>query len=338
MIQFKDYYKTLGVDKKASQEEVKKAFRNLARQYHPDRKKAPDKAAAEEKFKELSEAYEVLGDPEKRKKYDALGANWDKAGASAGAPFQWTGAGPDGSHRQVWHGGAGSEGFEFHFDGTGFSDFFEQFFGGLGGSASRGGFGRSGHRGAGAQGFPTPGQDAEAEIMVTLEEAARGSKRRISLRKVNPATGEEKNQDFNLTIPRGVRDGQRIRLAGQGQAGFGGGRAGDLFLRVNFAPHPEFRVQGSDLYHDLELAPWDAVLGASVSVPTLDGAARMRIKPGTQGGQRLRLKGRGLPGKSGLRGDLYAEVTIRVPIRISKEARELWEKLAKASDPGPKSR
>lgn len=306
-VQFKDYYETLGVPKTASQDEIRKAFRKLARQYHPD--VAKDKKTAEAKFKEINEAYEVLSDPEKRQKYDTLGADWQRGGAYQPPPG-WQGYGDGGK----------ANGEEFHFGGTGFSDFFEAFFGGMGKRSpfNGGGFERT---------FGTSskrGQDIEADIMVTIEEALHGSRRQISFRRSKDA----KLETFDVRIPPGVYEGQRIRLAGQGGAGARGGAAGDLYLRVKFAQHPEFRVDHSDLVHELGLAPWQAVLGCEVSVPTLEGSARLKIPAGTQRGQRFRLKQRGLPKANKTRGDLYVVVDIDIPKKVDDEELELWAKMA----------
>ncbi|MFL6594131.1 MAG: DnaJ C-terminal domain-containing protein, partial [Chthoniobacterales bacterium] len=213
--------------------------------------------------------------------------------------------------------GGNGGGVEFEFGGTGFSDFFEQFFGGGRGRSAFGGFGQ---REATAE----RGSDVEADIMVTLEEALHGSKRTVSLRRGN----SNKVETYQVKIPRGVHEGQRIRLAGQGEAGERGGKSGDLFLRVRLARHPDFSVEGSDLIHELEVAPWQAVLGAEVDVPTLEEKRRLKIPPGTQAGQRFRLRGRGLPQASGERGDLYVVVSLRVPKKITERERELWVQLA----------
>ncbi|MCX8090085.1 MAG: DnaJ domain-containing protein [Verrucomicrobiae bacterium] len=329
-VEFKDYYAILGVPRDATDEEIKKAFRKLARQYHPD--VARDKKAAEEKFKEINEAYEVLGDPVKRKRYDELGANW-KAGMGFEPPPGWQG------RAGRWTSPDGTEAFEFHFGGTGFSDFFEQFFGGRAAGFEdffRQARGRRG--GFGDQSFATRGEDIEGDILVTLEEALHGSVRSLSLQKTNPRTGETETHTFKLRIPPGVQDGQRIRVPGKGGEGSGGGPPGDLYLRVRLAAHPDFRVRGADLYHDLELAPWEAVLGCTVEVPTLDGRVTVRIPPGTTNGQRLRVRGRGLPrGPGGERGDLYVVVNIAVPAQVTEEERALWEKLRRASRFNPRS-
>ncbi|PYL08552.1 MAG: J domain-containing protein [Verrucomicrobia bacterium] len=311
-VQFRDYYETLGVPKAASDEEIRSAFRKLARKYHPD--VAKDKKAAEEKFKEINEAYEVLSDPEKRKKYDQLGADWNQPGGFQPPP-QWSGQ-PGGGRSYQWGGGDG--GIEFEFGGTGFSDFFEAFFGGGRGRSAFGGFG-------GQAATAERGADVEADIMVTLEEALDGSTRTVSLRRA----GSTKVEQYQVKIPRGVHEGQRIRLAGQGEAGARGGKSGDLFLRVRLARHPDFRVEGSDLIHEEKIAPWQAVLGMELKVPTLEGNVRLKVPPGTQGGQRFRLRERGLPSASGKRGDLYVELQINVPKKLSQRERDLWSELAR---------
>lgn len=314
-VQFRDYYETLGVAKTATADEIKSAFRKLARKHHPD--VAKDKKAAEEKFKQINEAYEVLSDPDKRKKYDQLGADWNQPGGGFQPPPGYGGGQPGGGY-QRWSPGSGNGGgVEFEFGGTGFSDFFEQFFGGGRGRSAFGGFGQ---REATAE----RGSDVEADIMVTLEEALHGSKRTVSLRRGN----SNKVETYQVKIPRVVHEGQRIRLAGQGEAGEGGGKSGDLFLRVRLARHPEFSVEGSDLIHEVDVAPWQAVLGAELDVATLEEKKRLKIPAGTQAGQRFRLRGRGLPQASGERGDLYVVVSLRVPKKITERERELWAQLA----------
>ncbi len=325
-VQFRDYYETLGVSKTATEDEIRSAFRKLARKYHPD--VAKDKKAAEEKFKQINEAYEVLGDPEKRKKYDQLGADWNQPGGFQPPP-QWGGQ-PGGEFYQ-W-GGDGGGGAQFEFGGTGFSDFFEAFFGGGRGRSAFGGFG-------GREATAERGADVEADIMVTLEEALHGSTRTVSLRRagsnkvenyqVKIPRGVHEGQRIRLKIPRGVHEGQRIRLAGQGEAGARGGKSGDLFLRVRLAKHPDFSVESSDLIHEVKIAPWQAALGTELKVPTLEGRARLKIPPGTQGGQRFRLREQGLPSISGKRGDLYVVVQINIPKKLSEREREIWSQLAK---------
>src|SRR5882672_1267529 len=259
-VQFRDYYETLGVSKTAKDDEIKSAFRKLARKYHPD--VAKDKKAAEEKFKQINEAYEVLSDPEKRKKYDQLGANWNQPGGFQPPP-QWSGQPGGGFHQWCGDGGGG---VQFEFGGTGFSDFFEAFFGGGRGRSAFGGFG-------GREATAERGADVEADILVTLEEALHGSTRTISLRRGR----SNKVETYQVKIPKGVHEGQRIRLAGQGEAGARGGKKGDLFLRVRLARHPDFAVEGNDLVHEAALSPSQAVLGTELEVPTLEGYGRLKI-------------------------------------------------------------
>ncbi len=309
-VQFRDYYETLGVSKTATEDEIKSAFRKLARKYHPD--VAKDKKAAEEKFKQINEAYEVLSDSEKRKKYDQLGANWNQPGGFQPPP-DWGGQ-PGGGFQQWGDGG----GVQFEFGGTGFSDFFEAFFGGGRGRSAFGGFG-------GREATAARGADVEADILVALEEALHGSKRTVSLRR----PGSNKVETYQVKIPRGVHEGQRIRLAGQGGAGARGGKSGDLFLRVRLAKHPEFTVEGNDLIHEVKIAPWQGALGTELKVPTLEGTVRLKVPAGTQGGQRFRLRERGLPGASANRGDLYVVTQIQIPKKLTEREREIWNQLAK---------
>lgn len=311
---FKDYYTTLGVAKDADAAAIKKAFRKLAREHHPD--VAKDKTGAEAKFKEINEAYEVLSDPEKRKKYDLLGEDWEHGGRAQGPSPEW---------QQGWS-GAG-QGGDFHFEGTGFSDFFEQYF--SGGSRYGSPHGRAG---GAATGFGAMrGNDIEGDILVTLEEAMEGAVRPISLRTVDHQTGKAATHSFQVRIPAGVTDGQRIRVPGQGEAGHGGGPAGDLYLRVRHAAHPDFTSQGADVFHDLDIAPWEAVLGAEVTVPSLDGSIKLRVPAGAENEQQLRVRGRGLPRKQGGRGDFHVVLHITMPTTVSAEERALWEKLRDTS-------
>jgi curved DNA-binding protein len=323
------------VSREAGAEEIKKAFRQLARRYHPD--VAKDKAAAEAKFKEINEAYEVLGDPEKRRKYDQLGADWQAyEGVGSGNTPEW-GGGTGRGFARTWGGtrGATSGGWEYHFGGTtGFSDFFEQFFG-----TRRGASHQDFHFGGREPDPGLAGADTEADLLVTLDEALRGGERIIRLERIDPATGATETRNLRVRIPAGVREGQRLRVAGQGEAGIGGAPDGDLYLRVRFAAHPDYRVQGDDLHYELELAPWEAVLGAMVEVPLPGGRkARVRVPPGTGSGRQLRLRGQGLPRREGGNGDLYATVSIAVPdVRsLPPEERALWEKLAGMSRFSPR--
>lgn len=308
--EFKDYYETLGVPRDASSADIKKAFRKLARKHHPD--VAKDKKTAEAKFKEINEANEVLGDPEKRKKYDDLGEHWQD---------------PHGGRRP---GRPPGQAREFNFGGTGFSDFFEQYFSG----ASRYGFPDSGASGSREQ----RGSDIEGDILVSLEEAMHGSVRPVSLQTTNARTGKAETQSFQVRIPAGVTDGKRIRVPGQGEPGAGGAAAGDLYLRVRHAAHPDFHTEGADLYYDLDLAPWEAVLGAELTVPTLDGPIKLRIPPGSENGSQLRVRGRGLPkGKTAGRGDFHATLNIHLPTNPGDEERALWEKLRDVSKFNPRT-
>lgn len=296
-VDYKDYYEILGVPRDASQDDIRRAYRKLARRYHPDLNKESD---AEDRFKEVSEAHEVLSDPEKRERYDRLGAGW-RSGEQVP---------PDFGDLFGQQGFGGDTRVEFG-DGA-FSDFFERLFGDRGPAAGTG---------------PLRGRDQEAELELTLEDALAGGRRRLTL----------DGRSFDVNIPAGVRDGQRIRLAGQGTPGRDGAPAGDLYLRVRLRPHPRFRREGDDLYLDLPVAPWEAALGATVPVQTLTETAQVRVPAGSSTGRRLRLRGRGLPQRGGGRGDLYATVQVAVPKRLSDEERELFEKLASVSDFDPRA-
>lgn len=315
-VKFRDYYEALGVPKTATPDEIKSAFRKLARKYHPDT--ADDKKTAEEKFKEINEAYEVLGDPEKRRKYDDFGANWEHADAMAGAGGRHAG-GSGGAYAGGFPRGAGGtdfgDGVEFEFGGTGFSDFFEQLFG-----ARRAAHGPGG----GFTNFPQKGSDIEADIMVTIEEAFQGSTRQISFRR----SGSTAVQTYTVKIPKGVRDGQRIRLAGQGGHGAGGGESGDLYLRVRFQKHPDYEVVGENLILELDVPAWKCVLGGEAEVATLDGRVRLRVPAGTQNGKKLRMAGKGLPNKSGGRGDLIVVISAQLPTELTPAEREIWQRLS----------
>jgi len=324
-VQYKDYYEMLGVPRTASGEEIKKSFRRLAREYHPD--VAKDKRKAEEKFKEINEAYEVLGDPAKRKKYDELGANW-KSGADFRPPPGWENF----AGGQTFHGGrAGSQEFEFQFGGTGFSDFFEQLFGSRMGRGA-GGFGRT--RGYADEEFAERGRDIEGDILVTLDEAMHGSVRTVNVR--HQVGRSVKTETHQVKIPPGVTEGQKLRVAGRGEAGSGGGAAGDLYLHVRLAKHPDFEVEDRNLIYEAELAPWEAVLGANLSVPAPDGRVNIKIPAGTQNGQKLRVRGRGLPLPNGARGDLIVVARIAVPAKVAEAEKKLWEQLARESKFNPR--
>jgi curved DNA-binding protein len=274
----RDFYDVLGVERGAGADEIRRAYRALARRYHPDVNKDPE---AEERFKEVSEAYDVLSDPDKRERYDRFG------GAAPGGP-------------------------EFGgFEGGDLGDLFETFLGGAGRRAP----------------FAGRGADHEAVLELSLEEAARGGRRSVKL-------GD--GRSYDVAVPRGVRQDQRIRLAGEGGQGLGGGPSGDLFLRVRITPHRRFRLDGSDLHVDLPVTPWEAALGTEAAVPTLGGSARVRVPAGSSSGRRLRLRGQGFPGPRGEHGDLYATVMIKVPAHLSDRERELFEQLAAASSFDPR--
>ena len=290
-VSYKDYYKLLGVEREAKAEEISKAYKKLARKYHPDLN--PGDKQAEEKFKEINEAYEVLKDPEKRKLYDQLGPNWQ--------------------HGQQFQGEPGYENVHFtfngkSFDGSGFSDFFETLFGGAAAGGGRGAnFGPDPFGGFSSR--PRRGRDVEAELPLSLEEASSGGRRTVTLQMPQgPKTLE-------VNVPAGIREGAK---------------PGDLFLRVRYLPHPQFKVEGENLHCDVALAPWEAVLGAKVAVPTLEGQVELNIPAGSSSGRKFRLRGKGL-GSGVNRGDLLARVMIKVPAQLSAEERELWQKLADVS-------
>ena len=320
-VKFQDYYETLGVDRKATQDEIRRAYRKLARKYHPD---VNSEKGAEDKFKGINEANEVLKDPEKRKLYDQLGADW-KAGQDFKPPRDWEDV-------HFAYRGAPPKGEDYGFGG-GFSDFFETIFGG-----------RPGGRTAGAgqpAGWAMRGLDHEAEIVVTLDEAFRGGLRTVTLqgREVDPQGRlRSVTKTYKVRIPEGVTDGGRIRLPGKGGEGMSGGTAGDLYLRVHIEPHPTFRLEGHDLRMEVPVTPWEAALGATVEVPVLDGTVSLKIPPGVQSGQKLRLKGKGFPKQKGGRGALLARVKIVVPEKISPEERELFEALARTSSFDPRAK
>jgi curved DNA-binding protein len=326
-MEFKDYYAALGVAKTASEKEIKQAFRKLARKYHPDVN--PGDTAAESRFKEINEAYEVLGDPAKRRKYDELGANWrlyEQAEAQGGgAPFagQWHTAsgGPGGGGYRTMT----PEEMETLFgDANPFSDFFTTFFGGEGFTGTGTG-GRAGRSGRSRQ---RPGRDIEHELGLTLEDAYHGATRRLTLKQDGHA------RTVDVRIPAGVGDGSRVRVSGEGEHGTAGAAAGDLYLRVRLAAHPVFERKGRDLYVQVPLSPATAVVGGEAEVQTMTGRpARLRIPPLTQNGQVFRLKGYGMPavGKPDEKGDLYARVDVQLPTRLSPSEREHWEALARLS-------
>ena len=321
-MEFKDYYEVMDVKRDATQDEIKRAYRKLARKYHPDVSKHGD---AEARFKEVGEAYEVLKDPEKRTAYDQLGANW-KAGQDFNAPpdwdagFEFSGGG--------YTGGLGGDGS----DAGAYSDFFESLFGQGFRSAGQGGYRTQG-------GFHARGSDHRAKVLIDLEDAMNGATRSFSLRvpKVD-AQGHVTTSErvLKVNIPKGVKQGQHIRLTGQGNPGMGGGKPGDLYLEIEFNPHSIYRVEGRDVYLDLPIAPWEAALGASIKVPTPAGTVDMKIKPGSASGSKLRLKRRGIPGKPA--GDLYVILGIALPAATTDKAKEIYKDMQQALDFNPRAR
>ncbi|MEU1625492.1 J domain-containing protein [Streptomyces sp. NPDC020096] len=314
----RDYYEVLGVSRSASAEEIQQAFRKLARQHHPDINRAP---AAEERFKEINEAYQVLSDPKTRARYDRFGPDFRQipedydervaAGAGfggGGGRVRWSTAGaPGAGGARVWTSGEGFEG-----TGINIEDLLSGMFGGRGAAG------------------PMPGADQEAELRLTVEEAYRGGKRRVTL------GGPEHPRTYEVNIPPGVVDGQRIRLAGQGGQGVGDGPAGDLYLRVRILPHQRYRLSGRDIDVDLPVTPWEAALGATVPLATPSGAAKVTVPPGSSSSRRLRLRGEGMPNPKGTAGDLYAHIRIVVPPSPTPKEKELLEELAAVSTFDPR--
>jgi curved DNA-binding protein len=343
-VKTRDYYEVLGVGRGASDDDIKTAYRKLARKHHPDLN--PGDKAAEERFKELQEAYDVLSDAEKRKLYDRHGENWRVAQQGGGTP-------PPGWERaRAGGGGGGPQAGGFDFSGFDFGG------GGAGGFDFEDLFGRVG-RGRGGGRRTSRGSDVEAELELSLEEAHRGGHRTLQMQaaetcptcqgtgvtsdnKTCPTCGGAgqvlRPKTVEVNIPAGVRDGQTLRLAGQGGAGANGAPAGDLYLRIRLRPHPVFNVRGDDLEVELPVAPWEAVLGAKVEVPTIDGKAEVTIPAGAQSGQRLRLRGQGLNKRKGGRGDEYVRLKIVVPKEPSDEERRLFEELKRVSRFNPRAR
>ena len=323
MAERRDFYEVLGVSRDASLDEIQRAYRKLARTYHPDVNKDPD---AEVRFQEIAEAYDVLSDPDTRRRYDAFGHDFRQvpedidpetwARARAGASAAGRGRARAGAGPRVWStGGSGDQGVDIE-------DLFGDLFGGLGG------FGAGRRRGWGS----IQGADQEVELELSVEEAYHGGRRWLSI------SGPSGPRSVEVDIPPGVTDGQRIRLTGQGGKGTGGAPSGDLYLVVRIAPHSRYRVEGRDLHVDLPLAAWEAALGTSVVVDTPGGEAKVRVPAGTSSGRRLRLRGRGLPNPRGPAGDLFADVRIVVPPSLTERERELFEELARTSTFDPRRR
>lgn len=354
-IQYKDYYDILGVSKSASDHDIRRAFRKLARIYHPDMNGG--NSAADEKFKEINEAYEVLCDPDKRRKYDEFGETWLKSDQFGSGMWDFT----DVSGFPQQENRTGS--FTFH--GTGFSDFFDQLFtqgatnnrNTRSSSGSAKSYQRERIRPETVESEPevdpeARGEDLEADVLVTLDEVCRGGIRPISVRRgvlcqtcfgagnfnghrcqYCGGSGQmEKTTTCKVKIPKGIKQGALLRLTGQGEAGPSGGPAGDLYLKVRYARHPDFRVTGDLLYHDLELAPWEAILGAEITVPALvGGCLAVRIPPGTQAGTKLRIRSRGLPLSDGTQGDLVLNITLQVPREVTDREKMLWTEISRSS-------
>ena len=320
-VKYKDYYEILGIKRSATQDDIKKAYRKLARKYHPDVSKVSN---ADEKFKEVTEAYEVLGNEANRKKYDQLGANW-RTGQDFTPPPGW-----ENVHFE-FHGPRDVRSTFEEFGGP--SDFFETLFGDVLGSAHHA------HRPKSKR-WTTPGMDHEANVTITLDEAFHGVRKSFSLQAAELDKKEQIRRNvktYNVTIPPGTRDKTRIRLAGQGGKGRGDAAAGDLYLRVNIAPHPIFRVNNKDLEMVLPISPWEAVLGTKIAIPTMNGNATLKIPAGVQSEQRLRLRGKGFPDRAGkVAGDLYVTVKIKVPTHLNTKEKALIDQLSKESTFNPR--
>jgi curved DNA-binding protein len=305
-MKYKDYYKVLGVERNAGEDDIKKAYRKLARKYHPDVSK---EANAKEKFQEVSEAYETLRDKEKRAAYDSLGSGF-RPGQDFRPPPDWFDRFGSGRSEDL--------------GGVDLSDLFESL--GAFGRATGFGRGRGGRRG------PTmafPGEDYEVPVRLTLDEAFHGTERTVQL---------DGGRSFTARIPRGATDGQRLRLKGKGAPGANGGPPGDLYLQIHLEPHPLFRVSGHDLDLEVPLAPWEAALGAQVEIPTMEGRVTMKVPPGSKAGQKLRLAGKGLPRPGGGAGDLYAVLAIDVPSTLTEQEKKLFEELRRTSKFDPRTR
>ena len=319
MVDYKDYYEVLGVSKGATADEIKKAYRKLARKYHPDANL--DNPSAEEKFKEIGEAYEVLKDPQKRQRYDQLGANW-KQYANTGRP---------GGGQSYSNDFGGGRGFNFENMGGGFSDFFEAFFGSSAKQGSSGfDFGNN-FGGGGARASSRKGQDLQSTIEITLREAYTGTQRSIRLQK------ENKTRTVNVKIPKGIKNGGKIRLAGEGGPGLGGGPGGDLYMTVNVLPHNVFNRKDKDLHIEVPVTIKEAYLGGKIDIPTFDGKVDMKLPKRIQSGKTLRLKGKGMPGiKGGSNGNLYVKTRIVFPEKMSSKQKKQFEQFLKDYDENPR--
>ena len=313
-MEFKDYYQTMGVTKDATPDDIKRAHRKLARKYHPDVSKEKN---AEAQFKELAEAYEVLRDPERRAAYDQLGANY-RAGQEFRPPPEWAGRPrPDGAGFDPGQGGEFSEDH---------SAFFEELLRSMGGAGAMGGAGRSHGAGSGQAGFDMHGQDQHARIQIEVEDSYHGASRTLQLRMPDGQGGRGTERTLEFAIPKGIRAGQHIRLAAQGTPGIGRGSPGDLYLDVEFLPHRFYRVEKSDVYMDLPVSPWEAALGAEVEAPTPTGRVEVKVPAGSASGRKLRLKGRGLPGKTP--GDFYFVLQLALPPAGAEAEKKAYEDMA----------
>ena len=311
-MKYQDYYQTLGVNRTASQDEIKKAYRKLARQYHPDVSKEKN---AEERFKEIGEAYDVLRDDEKRAAYDQLGPNWKQ--------------GQDFRPPPGWGDSAGFDGFSGFSSNASFTDFFESLFGQNTAQGTRQGFGGGFSSGFGGGGFgqSTRGQNQSAKILIDIEDSFEGATKTVSLKipEQEGAYTVSRDRRLKVRIPKGIREGQKIRLGGQGSPGAGGGPAGDLQLEVSFRQHRWFRVEGADIYLDLPVTPWEAALGATIDVPVPGGRIGIKVPSGSEQGKKLRLRGRGLPGKEP--GDFFVVVNLTLPKADSEDAQAFYERM-----------
>ena len=329
-VKFKDYYEILGVTRNAKEAEIKKAYRKLAKKHHPDINKS---AESEAKFKEISEAYEVLSDPEKRKRYDELGANWKNGQDFTPPPGNQNFSGQD---YYGAHGSSSGHNYSFH-DFADFSDFFETLFS----SGQKQGANRASADKTTQRRRPVHGQDIEAEIEISLEEAFHGTEKSANMQTVElDADGRltPTNKKINFRLAPGTTQNSRIRIRGKGGSGFDGGKNGDLYLRVHIKPHSRFKVKEHNLEVEVKITPWEAALGAAVAVPTVTGSATIKIKPGTQSGSKIRLKGKGLPrpkNDSGA-GDLIAVIKIVVPEKLSEQEEKLFRELAEVSSFNPR--
>jgi curved DNA-binding protein len=329
-IEYKDYYEILGVAPGAGDEEIRSAFRRLARMYHPD--KTGNNREAEDRFKEINEAYEVLSDPERRDRYDNFTGAWQSGREQAWSDFGRS----DGGRPN-----------HFQFDRQNFSDFFGQLFNGRGGARNRTGPEPK----APKEKFDGRGDDLETDLRVTLDEVLNGAARTITMKRSSKCQaclgmgqvsarpceqcsgkGEVlRNEAVTVKIPKGIKEGAFLRVPGRGEPGIANAPAGDLYLKVQYAAHPDFHLEQGILVHDLALAPWEAVLGATINVPTLTGNTNIKVPPGTQNGAKLRIKGRGLPNSDATTGDLILNVIIQVPATTALRERQLWEELARES-------